>query len=272
MGIQVHVTLLSFSLIILNSQMPEGFVSNLQTYTVKLSSSDLGAGVSILRHPGFGFSKVKCSSMITTFRFSHPVVCITDLGECLVTNASFPPFYDNANGQPLHTCFTSVRLLINKERALSSCGSALVCCPSPFTSVRNVGCIFTSLWYSPSYSFNSARKSCQSLWPTADLLVKPRSWDNLLSYLSDAGVGDPWIGAIKDTTGNTWKWIDGSEVERSDWGVKTLVGFQPDGVGEPNDGLPPNCGHVMSSSDLLSSKKLGDDACEHSRRYVCEIK
>ncbi|XP_018013495.1 uncharacterized protein LOC108670540 [Hyalella azteca] len=161
-----------------------------------------------------------------------------------------------------------------KATALATCPAQSGCCLEPFESVSNVGCIYANASFLPPKPYATARAMCQSLWPTADLLV-PYAFGNLDDYLSARGVVGPWLGATKNTATSQWKWVDGSSVSTSSWGSKVLLGLltsQPDGQGEPIDGYPTNCGHFLSAVGLLGVQRMGDDACEHLRPAVCQMK
>ncbi|XP_047737393.1 uncharacterized protein LOC125178216, partial [Hyalella azteca] len=196
----------------------------LKAYKIRLSASDLSGSVVVTSYMGAGSSVVKCAGLAAASgAAATPVFCITLQQTCLVTNAYFPPGYISPEPQ-VHQCYTTTAPLFDMTTALATCPAQYGCCLEPFESVSNVGCIYANASFLPPKPYATARAMCQSLWPTADLLV-PYAWGNLDDYLKARGVEGPWLGAKKNTATSQWQWVDGTTVSASSWGSKLLGGL-----------------------------------------------
>ncbi|XP_018010605.1 uncharacterized protein LOC108667995 [Hyalella azteca] len=243
-------------------------------YKVELQASDLAGYVVNTTYPNMTI--VRCAAVAS--RQENSTFCLTTSRDCIVTNASITPYYNNSDGNGYHRCYTTSKPLFDKAAALLDCSMNGNCCPQPFLNVTNVGCVYSpSFWWFPVLSHGLARKMCQSMWPTGDLYIKPTNYPALVSYLQSKGQSDVWVGATRIGTTNAFQWSDGSTVVASDYGVfQTLIPYMPPILFPQPDkqGFPPrpfgtaDCLLVYTNQNV---NKLGDEFCDMLKPYLCQI-
>ncbi|KAF2358606.1 C-type lectin fold [Trinorchestia longiramus] len=267
----VGIALLVFVVVCVSPVVQSKRITIIRTTQVKISSKDLDDPISVTKYPNF--FKLRCAAVAYRTNSTTPVFCITSDQECLVTTASLPPGYDNTNGNPpLHTCYSYVKPLIDREAAIAACGGdESNCCPSPFKEDQSLGgCVFVSGWYYPYQRYHVARQFCKSMWSTGDLYIKPPTTTaGQIMIFVGANTFQPaptWIGGEAVPNGSTnYQWVDGSPMSSSDFGLLSPEPDKRSGTGYPG------VADCIAAIPAPPPGSLVDEPCWPTLLYLCQI-
>uniref|UniRef100_A0A668U6B9 C-type lectin domain-containing protein n=1 Tax=Oreochromis aureus TaxID=47969 RepID=A0A668U6B9_OREAU len=115
---------------------------------------------------------------------------------------------------------------------------------------RNFSCSCYLLSES-SASWDAARKDCRDRG--ADLVVIDSAEEQ--TFLSTITTNETWIGLNDKEQEGTWKWVDGTPLTLTYWGIS-----------QPNNGGEQDCVYVTTGEGRF----WNDYWCSTSHQWICE--